>query len=189
MHQNLTTEINPHSNVCTQLHQQYFVTCIFKDAFTWKCFWWNLLLVYGIWSGWDPVLGWELGPGAASRPINRGHSWHVIFSWTWQFLVQSSLMHALQAQPTCLWTCWTVQFRSYTFKLVLYINKSDFRLSQCFVGWWVCRYCIVVFAGIAAEALVYGDAEGGENDENLYKALISQLRPPWGPGKVGNVIS
>ncbi len=42
-----------------------------------------------------------------------------------------------------------------------------------------------MFAGIAAEALVYGDAEGGENDENLYKALISQLRPPWGPGKVG----
>ncbi|CAM6039580.1 unnamed protein product [Sphagnum compactum] len=47
-------------------------------------------------------------------------------------------------------------------------------------------YCIVVFAGIAAEALVYGDAEGGENDENLYKALISQLRPPWGPGKMSN---
>jgi hypothetical protein len=46
-----------------------------------------------------------------------------------------------------------------------------------------------LFAGITAEALVYGDAEGGENDENLYKALVSQPRLPWGPGKVGNVIS
>ncbi len=42
-------------------------------------------------------------------------------------------------------------------------------------------------ARITAKALVYGDAEGGENDENLYKALVSQLSLPWGPGKVGNV--
>jgi hypothetical protein len=46
-----------------------------------------------------------------------------------------------------------------------------------------------LFAGITAKALVYGDAEGRENDENLYKALVSQLHLPWGPGKVGNVIS
>lgn len=50
-----------------------------------------------------------------------------------------------------------------------------------------CRYCIVLFAGIAAEGLVYGEAEGGESDENLYKAIISGLRPPWGPGKVSSL--
>jgi hypothetical protein len=46
-----------------------------------------------------------------------------------------------------------------------------------------------LFARITAKALVCGHAEGGENDENLYKALVSQLRLPWGPGKVGNIIS
>lgn len=48
------------------------------------------------------------------------------------------------------------------------------------------RYCIVLFAGIAAEGLVYGEAEGGESDENLYKAIIGGLRPPWSPGKMSN---
>lgn len=48
------------------------------------------------------------------------------------------------------------------------------------------RYCIVLFAGIAAEGLVYGEAEGGESDENLYKGIISGLRPPWGPGRMSN---
>jgi len=48
------------------------------------------------------------------------------------------------------------------------------------------RYCIVLFAGIAAEGLVYGEAEGGESDENLYKAIISGLQPPWGPSKMSN---
>ncbi|KAL4336895.1 hypothetical protein AHAS_Ahas12G0055900 [Arachis hypogaea] len=33
------------------------------------------------------------------------------------------------------------------------------------------RYCMVLFAGIAAEALVYGEAEGGENDENLFRNI------------------
>jgi hypothetical protein len=55
--------------------------------------------------------------------------------------------------------------------------------SLCF-SW--CRYSIVLFAGIAAEGLVYGAAEGGESDENLYKILISGLRPPWGPGRVSS---
>jgi hypothetical protein len=46
-----------------------------------------------------------------------------------------------------------------------------------------------LFTRITAKALVYGDAEGRENDENLYKALVSQLSLPWRPGKVGNAIS
>ncbi|GKV44229.1 hypothetical protein SLEP1_g51427 [Rubroshorea leprosula] len=33
------------------------------------------------------------------------------------------------------------------------------------------RYCMVLFAGIAAEALVYVEAEGGENDENVLLQL------------------
>lgn len=47
----------------------------------------------------------------------------------------------------------------------------------------------MLFAGIAAEGLVYGEAEGGESDENMYKGVISQLQPPWGPGKVGGSFS
>jgi hypothetical protein len=50
-------------------------------------------------------------------------------------------------------------------------------------------YYIILFVGITLEALVYGDAEGGENDEKVYKTLVFQLCLPWGPGKVGNVIS
>ncbi|KAG6549910.1 hypothetical protein Mapa_008420 [Marchantia paleacea] len=48
------------------------------------------------------------------------------------------------------------------------------------------RYSIVLFAGIAAEALVYGEAEGGESDENLFKSVVSQLQPPWSPAKMSN---
>eukprot|EP00850_Spirogloea_muscicola_P022826 SM000313S11976 [mRNA] locus=s313:25156:28676:- [translate_table: standard] len=48
------------------------------------------------------------------------------------------------------------------------------------------RYCVVLFSGIAAEAVVYGEAEGGESDENLYKSVVSQLQPPWSPAKVSN---
>ena len=40
------------------------------------------------------------------------------------------------------------------------------------------RYCMVLFAGIAAEALVYGEAEGGENDENLFRGVCLLLEPP-----------
>lgn len=42
----------------------------------------------------------------------------------------------------------------------------------------VVRYCMVLFAGIAAEALVYGEAEGGENDENLFRSTCVLLQPP-----------
>ncbi|KAI5068956.1 hypothetical protein GOP47_0015257 [Adiantum capillus-veneris] len=48
------------------------------------------------------------------------------------------------------------------------------------------RYSMVLFAGIAAEALVYGEAEGGENDENLFKAIVSVLSPPWSPSQMSN---
>ena len=37
---------------------------------------------------------------------------------------------------------------------------------------------MVLFAGIAAEALVYGEAEGGENDENLFRNVCLLLEPP-----------
>ncbi|GKV44238.1 hypothetical protein SLEP1_g51436 [Rubroshorea leprosula] len=43
-------------------------------------------------------------------------------------------------------------------------------------GWaW---YCMVLFAGIAAEALVYGEAEGGENDENMFRSICVLLQLP-----------
>jgi hypothetical protein len=43
---------------------------------------------------------------------------------------------------------------------------------------------VVLFAGIAAEAVIYGEAEGGESDERLYVHVVKSLRPPWSPAKV-----
>ncbi|XP_065864881.1 uncharacterized protein [Euphorbia lathyris] len=48
------------------------------------------------------------------------------------------------------------------------------------------RYCTVLFAGIAAEALVYGEAEGGENDENLFKSISVLLQPPLSIAQMSN---
>ncbi|XP_039114671.1 uncharacterized protein LOC120250008 isoform X2 [Dioscorea cayenensis subsp. rotundata] len=48
------------------------------------------------------------------------------------------------------------------------------------------RYCIVLFAGIAAEALVYGEAEGGENDENLFRSICLLLQPPLSVAEMSN---
>lgn len=47
-----------------------------------------------------------------------------------------------------------------------------------------CRYSVVLFAGIAAEALIYGEVQGGESDENLFKSVVGQLQPSWSPAKV-----
>jgi len=43
---------------------------------------------------------------------------------------------------------------------------------------------MVLFAGIAAEALIYGDAEGGENDENMFRSLCVLLEPPLSVAQV-----
>lgn len=43
---------------------------------------------------------------------------------------------------------------------------------------------MVLFAGIAAEALVYGEAEGGENDENLFRSICLLLDPPLSVAEV-----
>ncbi|XP_028062740.1 uncharacterized protein LOC114266049 [Camellia sinensis] len=48
------------------------------------------------------------------------------------------------------------------------------------------RYCMVLFAGIAAEALVYGEAEGGENDENLFRSVCILLEPPLSVAQMSN---
>ncbi|KAL2245106.1 UNVERIFIED_CONTAM: hypothetical protein Sindi_2778800 [Sesamum indicum] len=48
------------------------------------------------------------------------------------------------------------------------------------------RYCMVLFAGIAAEALVYGEAEGGENDENLFRSICVLLEPPLSTVQMSN---
>lgn len=48
------------------------------------------------------------------------------------------------------------------------------------------RYCMVLFAGIAAEALVYGEAEGGENDENLFRSICVLLQPPSSVAQMSN---
>ncbi|CAL4889714.1 unnamed protein product [Urochloa decumbens] len=48
------------------------------------------------------------------------------------------------------------------------------------------RYSMILFAGIAAEALVYGEAEGGENDENLFRSLCLLLNPPPSVAQMAN---
>ncbi|KAL6201842.1 hypothetical protein ACLB2K_025554 [Fragaria x ananassa] len=48
------------------------------------------------------------------------------------------------------------------------------------------RYCMVLFAGIAAEALIYGEAEGGENDENLFRGVCLLLQPPLSVVEMSN---
>ncbi|KAK9275593.1 hypothetical protein L1049_022860 [Liquidambar formosana] len=48
------------------------------------------------------------------------------------------------------------------------------------------RYCMVLFAGIAAEALIYGEAEGGENDENLFRSICILLQPPLSIAQMSN---
>ena len=46
------------------------------------------------------------------------------------------------------------------------------------------RYCIIVMAGIAAEALCYGEAEGGRDDEAaLVEFLANTVGGPWGKGE------
>ncbi|XP_050225497.1 uncharacterized protein LOC126674977 isoform X2 [Mercurialis annua] len=59
---------------------------------------------------------------------------------------------------------------------------ADGRLS----GTTFDRYCMVLFAGIAAEALIYGEAEGGENDENLFRSISVLLQPPLSVNQMSN---
>lgn len=45
------------------------------------------------------------------------------------------------------------------------------------------RYCTVLMAGIAAETLVYGNAEGGGDDRQKFRILWAQLQRPNSEGE------
>lgn len=46
------------------------------------------------------------------------------------------------------------------------------------------RFSVVSMAGIAAEAVYYGEAEGGESDMQSLLTLLTGLQPPWSGGEV-----
>lgn len=46
------------------------------------------------------------------------------------------------------------------------------------------RFSIVSMAGIAAEAVYYGEAEGGDSDMQSLLTLLTGLQPPWSAGEV-----
>ncbi|GAB0491130.1 hypothetical protein MMPV_002379 [Pyropia vietnamensis] len=48
------------------------------------------------------------------------------------------------------------------------------------------RFSIVLMGGIAAEALMYGQAEGGASDEAVLVGILSGISPPWPPAAVIN---
>lgn len=48
------------------------------------------------------------------------------------------------------------------------------------------RFSIVLMGGIAAEALMYGQAEGGASDEAVLVGILSSINPPWPPAAVVN---
>ncbi|PKU76731.1 hypothetical protein MA16_Dca001337 [Dendrobium catenatum] len=45
---------------------------------------------------------------------------------------------------------------------------------------------MVLFSGIAAEALICGEAEGGENDENLFRGICLLFQPPLNVPQMAN---
>ena len=46
------------------------------------------------------------------------------------------------------------------------------------------RLSIVIMAGIAAEAIKYGRAEGGVSDEQALSGFLTTIQPPWGIGRI-----
>eukprot|EP00871_Galdieria_phlegrea_P004076 jgi/Galph1/466/GphlegSOOS_G5191.1 len=59
-------------------------------------------------------------------------------------------------------------------------QKLESELSTGFItDATIDRYSIVLMAGIAAEALEYGQAEGGQSDEAALLRLLTSLNPPW----------
>ncbi|OSX81269.1 hypothetical protein BU14_0023s0074 [Porphyra umbilicalis] len=48
------------------------------------------------------------------------------------------------------------------------------------------RFSIVLMGGIAAEAIAYGQAEGGQSDEAVLVGILSGISPPWPPAAVVN---
>ncbi|OCQ97999.1 ATP-dependent Zn protease [Oscillatoriales cyanobacterium USR001] len=63
-------------------------------------------------------------------------------------------------------------------KLSQETQRSEFSLQL------LDRYCTVWMAGIAAENLIYGNAEGGAEDRDKIRAILSQMRRPDSEFKV-----
>jgi len=46
------------------------------------------------------------------------------------------------------------------------------------------RFAIILMGGIAAEALEFGSADGGQGDESQLIGILQSVRPPWTIGKI-----
>ncbi|KAL2629465.1 hypothetical protein R1flu_014151 [Riccia fluitans] len=103
---------------------------------------------------------------------------HVLVAYLLGCPIRGVILDAMQAMKMGIQGQAGTQFWDETLENELRQDKLT--------GASIDRYSIVLFAGIAAEALVYGEAEGGESDENLFKSVVSQLQPPWSPAKMSN---
>lgn len=68
---------------------------------------------------------------------------------------------------------------------VSFAIPEDSQLSQGELSaQWLDRYCTVWMAGLAAEALVYGEAQGGADDRQKLRLLWAQLNRPAAEGNL-----
>ncbi|GKU93442.1 hypothetical protein SLEP1_g7035 [Rubroshorea leprosula] len=114
-----------------------------------------------------PICGVILDPIAAMQMGIQGQQYHLLWTPLVTEVIKAQLSFFLQA-GTQFWD-----------------EKMSNELAEGQLsGSAFDRYCMMLFAGIAAEAMVYGEAEGGENDENMFSIICVLLQPPLSVAQV-----